>query len=246
MTQHRLPHRRIARALRLTALVIALGAAQGAAPGCLRVEHGIEVELALSWVDAEPGAALPLGDGSTLRLDDGLAWVEGASLLRCVEDHASLEARALLRALWPVAHAQHDHGGGGTSIAGPLALSPHDRGVVLGRFTPPPGRYCGVHVVLASDDGPTLAASGTTGAGAPFSAWSDEDGYAHLTLEAPLVLDGPGLVTLDATLFGASPFAGLVSLPGDARSLGDHLVGGHARGTLRVATVPEQTLRGRE
>jgi hypothetical protein len=244
MTRTHHPRRRVARSLRLAALVVALGAAQGAAPGCLRVEHGIEVELALSWVAAEPGAALPLGDGSTVRLDDGLAWVEGASLLRCVEDHASLEPRALLRALWPVAHAQHDHGGGGTSVAGPLALSPHDRGVVLGRFTPPPGRYCGVHVVLASEDGPTLVATGSTDAGEAFSAWSDEDGYAHLTLETPLVLEVPGLATLDATLFGASPFAGLERLPGDARALGDHLVGGRAHGALHVSSQPGQALAG--
>lgn len=238
--------RRVTRALRAAAVVVALVVAQGGAPGCLRVEHGIEVELALSWVDAEPGAWLSLGDGSTLRLEDGVVWVAGASLLRCSEAHALESARFLparfLGALLPLARAQHDHGGGGTSLAGPLALSAGERGVVLGTFTPPAGRYCGLHVVLEAEDGPTLVARGTTGAGETFSAWSEEGGYAHLTLEEPLVLDRAGLVALDASLFGARPFAGLESLPADARALGDHLVGGRAHGTLRVSSVPAQAL----
>ncbi len=231
-------------ALRLAALATLLLAAQGAAPGCLRVEPGIEVALSLSWVDAAPDAWLPLGDGSEVHLDDGLAWIRSASLLPCEEHAHDPAARAprprpvidrLLRVLVPTAHAQHAHGGGdGTFLLGPLALSPAER-VHVGTFTPVPGSYCAVHVVLGADEGPAIATTGTTSTGAPVSAWSAAEGWAHLPLEAPLVLDRPGLVTLEATLFSSHPFANLTSLPLDAHALGAHLVGGSCGGTARPA-----------
>jgi hypothetical protein len=230
--------------LRGGAAMALLGAAHLGGPGCLRVERGIEIELALSWLDAEPGEVLALGGGTRVQLDDGIVWIESASLLPCLDTQARVApVPRPTESLWspfawgpPRAQAQHaHHGGGGTSLAGPLALEVHARGVVLGVLRPPPDRWCGVHVALAAAQGPTLALAGTAGDGASFSAWAEEDGFAHLVLEAPLDAGRPGRTRLEAFLFGARPFGGLVDLPDDPHALGEHLIGGHGGGTLRVA-----------
>lgn len=232
-------------AQRLAAVAALLLAAQAAAPGCLRVEHGIEVDLSLSWVEAAPDAWLSLGDGTAVRLDDGLAWIRSATLLPCAEHARGPRARRrrpqpgieqVLEVLAPTARAQHTHGGSaGTSLLGPLALSAVTRGVHIGTFTPVPGSYCGVHVVLGADDGPAVAMTATTGTGASVSAWSAPEGWAHLPLGSPLVLDRPGPVTLEATLFASHPFANLASLPADAQAFGAHLAGGARGSSARLA-----------
>lgn len=228
---------RLLRALLGGAVLSVLAAA---APACLRVEHGIEVHLAVSWIDGAPSAELPLGDGGGVRVEHAVAMIHHVSLQRCelAVDEPSLRQtlNLLMDRLLPRAMAQHAHGGsGGTELDASVQLDWQEQAVHVGTFTPPPGHYCALEVVLDNASGPALVAAGDSAEGTPWLAWSDVRGPIRMSLGEPLDLSTRGSTSLEAFLMTADPFAGLGRMPEDATALGDLIASGGAGPSVRVA-----------
>lgn len=201
---------------RVLLALAALTALHAGSFGCLRVEHGIVVELALSALPSGGADRVWLGDETELVVEDGSVGITEASLLPCRDVAPRLEeaARALLGPARAV--AQHDHEASPLTIAGPVRVSLVDAVTILGSFTPPPGRYCGVHLEVAPGrpelDEPTLAVRAHTLPGEPIVAASHDSGALHLELAEPLELAERGTTVLRASLFLDRPFAGLTGV----------------------------------
>lgn len=186
--------------------LVALGAtiALSLGPSCVFESAGIEVPLR---VVVREGAS---GEGLALRRFD--LSVTGVELVSCGPDAAlapSMIRVRVVRALGPsVAHA-HERGtplsvtgGAVLDLAARDASTPTE----LGRFTPPPGAYCSVRVVLAPSDEhslgvdrdpegllrTTLRAEGTEPAtGEPFAMRTAARTTVERTLAEPLRLSDP-------------------------------------------------------
>jgi hypothetical protein len=218
-----------------------LSVAAAAMPACLRVEHGVQVDLAVSWLDGEPAASFPLGGGGAIRVEHGLVTISRASLRPCLG--AALGRSVLPQVLAPVssallpgARAQHSHGSAeGTSLDVTLSVAWEEQAVHLGTFAPPPGTYCGVHLELGGNRGPALVVAGRAEDGAAWSAWSETVGAIHMELDEPLALTERGRTPLQSFLLTASPFAGLERMPEDAGLLGNLLASGGGGPSVRVA-----------
>ena len=220
---------------------------QALAFGCLRVEHGIVVELAASALPSGGATRVWLHDGTELVVESGAITLLEAELLPCRSAGASrLELlRSLLGPARAMAQHEHEHGASPFALRGPFRVSLTDERTVLGAFTPPPGSYCGVHVTLgpaleAGDDAPwTIALDAHTPEGAPVVAASDAPGAVHLELDAPLVLSERGTTLLSASFYEDHTFARLPALVDGAEALGAALLrGAAAQGALRTAPAP--------
>ena len=221
--------------------------------GCLRVDHGILVELTLSALPAGAASRVWSEDGSELVVDAGEITVTEARLLACRPD-ASARLEAMARALLAPsrAHAQHDHSGSHADsplvIRGPFRVSLVDEPAVLGAFAAPPGRYCSVHLELGaapdeSDASPwTLAMHAHTPAGAYVAAWSDAPGIGHVELAEPIVLDRGGTTRLHASLFVERPFARLAGLTQPPPELGAAIL----RGVAAQSAIVEEPMPPRD
>ena len=240
---------REARVLALALVALAV-AAQAGVGGCLRVEHGIVVELALSALPTGAATTVWSEDGTELALDTGEITVTEARLLVCRGD-ATARVHDLWRALVVPSRAlaQHDHGASPLVIVGPFRVSLVGAPTVLGLFDAPPGRYCAVHIALGpardvADGAPwTLAIQAHTAAGLSVAAASDGPGIAHVELAEPLVLDRAGTTRLHASLFLVRPFAQLTGLAAGSTELGAAILRGAAsQGALvEERLVPSST-----
>lgn len=231
------------KALNALALALLLMAVHAGTPGCLRVDHGIVVEL--------EGGALPGGAASRVTLEDGTSFVVDAgevtlldiALLRCASTSTSrVEAWPAFPGSAfpgpPTARA-HDHGGAQLTLAGPFQISLVDAPVVLGVLTPPPGTYCALHVRLGTNleagAARTISMRGHTLA-QELRAESTETGSAHLVLPEPLALDRSGAHTLRMSLFEAEPFAAMSTLVDGESALGAAMLRGVSlQGAVAVA-----------
>lgn len=221
-----------------------LAALHAGAFGCLRVEHGIVVELALGALPSGGASRVWLGDGTELVIEDGTILVTEASLLPCAHVRPDLNeaARALLGPARALAHDEASP----FAIRGPLRVSLVGEPTILGSFTPAPGRYCGVHLEVGADEGGLDEATLTLGARTPggdtIEASTRDTGALHLELAEPLDLAARGTTLLRASLFLDRPFAALSSLDDLGASPGDRgaalLEGATQEGAIWVEPAP--------
>lgn len=205
----------------VVALAIFFLVASASLPSCLlAVQEGAEVRLSIAGA-VEPATS---ADGVAVALDEVFLHVESAELVAC--DGA--EANRGFPLGPSVARAHHGHSDG-TVLATPHLVALHGAPADLGRFHPPPGRYCGVRLAV------TPAASSTPDVTEAMEGWSlsghgalggtarDVYGYGietfELPLSAPLVvaadrLDSAVTVDLDVRAAIAAVDAGDAELFG--------------------------------
>lgn len=217
----------MSRMLSLAALLL-VGAAL--APACLRVDHGIVVELRMAALRTGGASELTPPGGEPFVLDAGEITIRDVTLLPCVESavHARVEAWGPL--VLAIARA-HEHEGGGPVIRGPFRVSLTDDETTIGAFTPAPRAYCALHVNLGplaegSEPAWTSRARAHAHDGTALEAWSDAVSAAHVVPAEAFDLTTPGARAIHMSLYESRGFSGTNFDVHEARALGDALIGG--------------------
>lgn len=209
------------------ATLLTIGAAFS--PACLRVEHGIVVELRVAPSPMGGASEVELPGGDPLALDAGEITIRDVTLLPCAASPSQVHAAAWGLPFVAAALA-HDHTSAGRVVRGPFRVPLTEGETIVGVLTPPPGTYCGLHVNLGPESGEaepawTLRARAHARGGAELGALTDAVRAAHVVPAVRFDLTTTGPRTIHLSLYD-SPRVPVGNVdPEDAGALGAALVG---------------------